>query len=159
MRGSITWIAVLLLGGALLAGCGGGGPSSSATTATSSSATTATGSSSTPTASTSTGASTATTAPTGTTGSTTTPTTPSGLAGASVTRAVEACKHVIQGQSSLSADTKSKLEALCAEGASGNTAELKAAARKACEEIVNRYPTLAGEAKTRALEDCKASTK
>jgi NAD(P)H-hydrate repair Nnr-like enzyme with NAD(P)H-hydrate dehydratase domain len=132
IRRPVTWLAVLLLGGALLAGCG-------------SSSTTTSQSTSTPAATTA-GSSSGTTA------------TPGGAAAIATPQAVEACKHAIQAQQSLPASSKSKLEAVCARAATGDTAAVKQAAREVCEEVVNRSPVPAF-AKEQAIAACKSRTK
>jgi hypothetical protein len=136
-RTPVTALAVLLLGGALLAGCGG-----SSTTTTQS--TTTAQSTSTPAA---------TTAPTNSTG--TTASTPSGPLIASP-QAVEACKHAIQAAPTLTAAAKAKLEGVCDKAAHGDQAAVKKAAREVCEEVINNSPIPGGASKDQALAACKS---
>ncbi|HWX51807.1 MAG TPA: hypothetical protein VNY34_00860 [Solirubrobacteraceae bacterium] len=141
IRRPASLLAVLVLGGALLAGCGGG----SSTTTT----TTTTGSTSTPAAP-ATGSTPQATTP-GSTPQTTTGAKP--LAGAS--QAIEACKHQIQSTRNLSASVRSKLESVCVKAASGDTAAVKQAGREVCEEVINTSRLPAGASKNKALAACR----
>jgi hypothetical protein len=102
-RGTVRSLAVAILLGALLAGCGG---SSSTTTSH------------------------------------------------SISQAVETCKREIQAATTLPASSKSKLEAVCAEAATGNTTAVKRAVREACEEAINRS-SLPTATKAAALVACR----
>ena len=79
----------------------------------------------------------------------TAPTTPKGAA------AVAACKQAIQAQTTLSSDDKTKLEGLCDKAANGNEAEIKAAAKAICEEVITKSAIPAGPAREQALQACK----
>jgi outer membrane murein-binding lipoprotein Lpp len=76
-------------------------------------------------------------------------TTPKGAA------AVAACKQAIQAQTTLTSDEKKKLEGLCDKAANGNEAEIKAAAKAICEEVINKSAIPAGPAREQALQACK----
>jgi hypothetical protein len=142
-------LAVALLSGALLAGCGSSGGSS-----------TSSGSStSTPVATT------ATTAPApstqASTGTASTPsTTPSTAAGAAsaagVAEYVAICKDIVQREPTLSAAVKSKVEGICAKAANGDEAGARAAAKEVCTEVINASP-IPTAAKEKALAECKAT--
>jgi NAD(P)H-hydrate repair Nnr-like enzyme with NAD(P)H-hydrate dehydratase domain len=132
IRRAVTSLAVAFLLGTLLAACG----SSSTTTGQSISVAPAS---------------------TGATGSTST-TAPSGAASAVTPQAVEACKHEIQAAPTLSEKSKSKLEAVCATAAAGNTTAVKKAVREVCEEAINKSP-LPAVAKEPALASCRSRTK
>jgi hypothetical protein len=136
IRRAVAWLAVPLLGGALLAGCGG-------------SSGTSTQSTSTPAATTTQG--------TGTSGSTGTSTSSGGSA-AAPQQAIDACKREIRAATTLSAKSKAKLESLCAKAASGNTPEVKSAVRAVCEEAVNNA-ALSKAAKEQGLAACRSQTK
>jgi hypothetical protein len=116
----------------LLAGCGGGSSTTTARTQP-----TSTPASSTP----------ATTSGTAST--------PSVKAPANIPQAVEACKQAIRAQQNLPATAKSKLEAVCAKAASGDTAAVKKAAREVCEEVIARTSVPAGVSKDQALAACR----
>lgn len=122
-----------LLLGVLLAGCGG---SSSTATPQSTSA---------PSSSSSATSSTSTTAPTSS-------------APLATAQAVETCKREIQAATTLTASSKSKLEAVCAKAAAGNTTAVKKAVREVCEEAITSSP-LPATAKEQALAACKSRTK
>lgn len=77
------------------------------------------------------------------------PTTPKGAA------AVAACKQAIQAQTTLSSDDKKKLEGLCDKAANGNEAEIKAAAKAICEEVITKSAIPAGPEREQALQACK----
>ena len=124
----VRWLALPLLLGVLLAGCGGSG---STTTGQSTSA---------PSSSSSATSSTSATAPLAT------------------AQAVETCKREIQAATTLTASSKSKLEAVCAKAAAGNTTAVKKAVREVCEEAINSSP-LPAAAKEQALAACKSRTK
>jgi predicted lipid-binding transport protein (Tim44 family) len=136
MRRHLTWLAMTLTSGVLLAGCGGGG---SSTTTSHSSSTPAT--------------STATPAPTSST-----PATGAGAAsGAAIQRAVAACKRTIQAEPSLSARAKSKLEAICGKAAKGDAAAVRKAAQEVCAEVINGSALPAGPERERAVAACKSA--
>jgi hypothetical protein len=118
------WLAVVLLCGVLVAGCG----SSSSSSTSSQAATT----SSTPAKTTS--------VPTGTTSQVT-------------QAAVAACRAGV-AHSAVSASVKAKLETICNEAASGNAGAAREAAKKACVEIVNSSPLPAGAGKEAAIAAC-----
>jgi hypothetical protein len=133
IRRPVRWLAVTLLLGALLAGCGG-----SASTSTGQS-TSAPSSSSSATSSTSTAA-------------------PSASGPSATAQAVETCKREIQAATTLTASSKSKLEAVCARAAAGDTTAVKKAVREVCEEAIKGSP-LPAAAKEQALAACKSRTK
>jgi hypothetical protein len=136
MRRHLTWLAMTLTTGALLAGCGGGGSSTTTSHSTSTPAT-----------------STAAPAPTSST-----PATGAGAAsGAAIQRAVAACKRTIQGEPSLSARAKSKLEAICGKAAKGDAAAVRKAAQEVCAEVINGSALPAGPERERAITACKSA--
>jgi hypothetical protein len=87
----------------------------------------------------------------------TTSSTPAGGTSTSpgIAAAVAACKSGIQGASSLSATSKSKLEAVCEKAAHGDKEAVSKAAREVCAEVVNSSPIPSGSAKEKALAACK----
>jgi hypothetical protein len=125
---SSKWLAVALVGGLFVAGCGSSSSSSSSTTSSSTPATTATKS----------------------TSSITVPT------GPGVAQAVAACKSVVQKAPTLSAATKAKIEGIC-EKAGTNPAAARTAAKEVCIEVVNASPIPSGSIKEKALAACKSS--
>jgi hypothetical protein len=144
-------LALTLLCGALIAGCGSSNSTSSATTSstpaqTSSAAASGQKASTTPTSP----ASTSSTAST----PSTTPAITGGTAGAAQYATV--CKSIIQHEPTLSGSLKGKLEGICAKAADGNLAAARAAAKQVCVEVINATPLPAAD-KAKALADCKAS--
>jgi hypothetical protein len=136
IRRSSAWLAVSLIGGVLLAGCGSSSTTTSATTsAPTSAATTPTSAATTPS-------------------STSTPTSPSIPTGAGVAQAVAICKSVIQREPQLSAAAKAKVEGICNKAASGDLAGARAAAKEVCVEVINASPIPAAS-KEQALAACK----
>jgi hypothetical protein len=135
IRRPVAWLALLLLAGALLAGCGSGSSTTTATTTTSQS--------------------TSTPAATAPAGGSTAPTTPSGTSAIASPQAVDACKQAIRSQKTLPPNAKSKLEAVCVKAANGDTAAVRKAAREVCEEVINRSPVPAGASKDQALAACR----
>jgi hypothetical protein len=135
-RRAVAWLAVPLLGAALLAGCGGG-------------STTTSQSSSTPAAT-----STAGTTSSGSTGTNTS----GGASPAATQQAIETCKHEVQRTTTLPASSKSKLEGVCEKAANGNTPEVRKAIREICEEAVNKA-SLPKFAKEQGLAACRSQTK
>ena len=137
IRRPFTWPAGVLLVAALLAGCGGGSSTSSTTTAATSQSTPAP----------------ATTTPAAATPATTTPT--GGTSAVATPQAIETCKRQIHSTQTLSANVKSKLEAVCVKAAHGDKAAVKQVGREVCEEIINRSPLPAGVTKDKALAACR----
>jgi hypothetical protein len=129
-----TWLVVALLGGVFVAGCGSS--SSSTSTSTSSSQSSQSG------------------APAAATTSSSSSTVPA-VASAAIAQAVAACKHGVQAASTLSASTRTKIEAICNKAASGDLNAAREAARQLCIELVNASPVPAGSAKEQALAACK----
>jgi ABC-type phosphate transport system substrate-binding protein len=125
-----TWLAVALLGGVLVAGCGSSSTSSS--TSTSQSTTTAA-------ATTSAGGSTV----------------PAVANNAAVQQAVAACKHGVQSASTLSSSAKAKIEGICNKAGNGDLNAATEAARELCVELVNASPLPASSAKEQAIAACK----
>jgi hypothetical protein len=131
MRRSMTWLTVVLAGGAVLVGCGGGGSSSTASSQTSSTpAATSTPSSSTPTTST-------------------------GAGGVSVQQALASCRSLVKRAATLPANLKIKVEGICNKAANGDVAGARAAAKEVCVEVINSYPIPSGTAKEQALAACR----
>jgi hypothetical protein len=149
----MTWmrsgrLAVVLLCGALLAGCGSGGSTTSGSTSTPAATTAAT----------STPASTTTSTPASSTPSTTTPTgaIPTPGSAAAVAEYAAICKTIIQRTPTLSASVKEKVEGICAKAAHGDLAGARQAAKEVCVEVINASPVPAA-AKEKALAECKAA--
>lgn len=118
------WLAVVLLSGVLVAGCGSS--SSSGTTST------------------------ASTSPTPTIS---TPASVSGANSQITQAAVAACRAGVT-HAAVSASVKAKLENICNEAAKGNVTAAREAAKKVCVEIVNSSPIPGGPAKEAALSAC-----
>jgi hypothetical protein len=140
MRTPLTWLIAALAGGALLAGCGGGSGSTASSQSSSTPATT----SSTPAA----------------TSSTPTATAPSGItkaqSAAIAQQAAAACRQAIQGQPSLSAAAKGKLEATCTKVGKGDTTAVHKAVQEICAEIVNGSALPPGPAREHAIAGCRS---
>jgi hypothetical protein len=142
------WLAVALLCGALLGGCGSSGSTTSSTTITTPAATSSSTSSS-PAAATTTTSS--------------TPNSPAaaaaaaaGISGAGVAEYVAVCKSIVQREPTLSASVKSKVEGICNKAASGNLAGARAAAKEVCVEVIKASPIPTTD-KEKALVACKTS--
>jgi hypothetical protein len=135
-RALLAWLAVPLLGGVLLAGCGGSSTSTSQSTSTPAATT--------PAATTNSGS-------TGTT-------TPSGVSAAATQQAIETCKKEVRTTTTLPASSKTKLEGVCEKAANGNTPEVRKAIKDICEEAVNKA-SLPQAAKEQGLAACRIQTK
>ena len=109
-----TLAVLATVGGALVAGCGGSSSSSSAPAATTNSSSAA------PTATSSSSASSS----------------GSVANNPEVQAAVAQCKASINSASTLSADSKTKLDGLCDEAAKGDPASLKKATAAVCQQVV-----------------------
>jgi hypothetical protein len=129
-----TWLAVALLGGVLVAGCGSSS-STSSSTSTSQSTTTAAAST--------------------TAGGTTVPAVANSPA---VQQAVAACKHGVQSASTLSSSAKAKIEGICDKAGKGDLNAAREAARELCVELVNSSPLPASSAKEQAIAACKTKS-
>lgn len=132
IRRSSAWLAVSLVGGVLLAGCGSSSTTTSATTSAPTSAATTPSSTSTPTS----------------------PSIPTGAGAAGVVQAVAICKSAIQRDPQLSAAVKAKVEGICNKAASGDLAGARAAVKEVCVEVINASPIPAAS-KEQALAACK----
>ena len=132
IRRSSAWLAVSLIGGVLLAGCGSSSTTTSATTSAPTSAATTPSSTSTPTS----------------------PSIPTGAGAAGVVQAVAICKSAIQRDPQLSAAVKAKVEGICNKAASGDLAGARAAVKEVCVEVINASPIPAAS-KEQALAACK----
>jgi hypothetical protein len=125
-------VAIVAVGGALLAGCGSSSSSSSSTSAapaaststSSSGGSTSTGAA----ASTSTGAAASTS--TGSSGGAAVADNPA------VKAAVAQCKTAINSAPQLSAASKSKLDGLCDKAASGKLTDLKSVTYEVCKQVI-----------------------
>jgi hypothetical protein len=104
------------------------------------------------------GGSATTTSQSTSTPSSTSTTATSGAASVATAQAVETCKREIQAATTLSASSKSKLEGLCAQAATGNSTAVKKAVREVCEEAINKS-SLPAVAKEQALAACRSRTK
>jgi hypothetical protein len=76
-----------------------------------------------------------------------------------VDTATESCKHGAQAIPTLSATTRTKIEAICDKAASGNVDATRKAAREVCEEIVKASPLPKGSAKRHAIAGCASAEK
>jgi hypothetical protein len=140
-RGFRGFFAVALIGGVIVAGCGGGGTTTTTNSTTSSAASTTT--------------STSKAAVTTTSSTTTTSASKTTTASPIVAAIVSACKSQIDAVPTLSASEKSRLDTICKDGASGNSAGAKAAGQQVCEDIV-KSALPAGTTQTEALAACKS---
>jgi hypothetical protein len=140
-------LAVALLCGALLAGCGSSGSSTTSGASSTTAPTTSSAAVSKPAA--------AATTPTV---STATPTAPSatGLSGAAVGQYVAICKSIVDREPTLAANVKSKVEGICNKAAHGDLAAARTAAKEVCVEVINASPIPSAD-KEKALAACKAS--
>jgi hypothetical protein len=123
-------VAIVAVGGALLAGCGSSSSSSSSSTSSAPAAntTTTTGSTSTGTASSSsTGASTSTGSAGGAAAVANNP---------AVKAAVAQCKTAINSAAQLSSASKAKLVGLCDKAASGKLNDLKSVTYEVCKQVI-----------------------
>jgi hypothetical protein len=148
----LSSLALTLLCGALIAGCGSsssntGSATTSSTPAQTSSATTS-----------SQKASTTPTSPASTSSTASTPSTTPAVTGGTggAAQYADICKSIIQHEPTLSGSLKGKLEGICAKAADGNLAAAQAAARQVCVEVINATPIPTAD-KAKALADCKAS--
>jgi hypothetical protein len=149
IRQRSKWLVVVVIGSVFIAGCGSSSSSSSTSSQSgSTAATTGTTTSSTP-------ASTGTTSSAPSTSSTPS-TIPNPASSAGLADAVAECRSVIKEAPTLSASTKTKVEAICNKAADGDLAGARAAAKEVCEEVINASPIPAGAVKERALAACKA---
>jgi len=140
IRTRTAWIPTALLCGVLVAGCGS---SSSTTTATTSS---------TPAASTQPAPAATTTATT--TGPTTPTTSAAGPAPSTAQLAAAVCKSTT-AKAKLPASLKAKVEEICHDYATGNSAKALQKGREVCAEAVEAIPGNSA-AKQTALEHCSA---
>jgi hypothetical protein len=141
-------LAISLLCGALLAGCGS---ASSPTTTSGSTASTAASTAATTASAPSTQASTATTSASP---ASTQNAPPGGTAAVAQYEAI--CKEVIARAPTLGAEVKSKVEGICTKAAHGDVAGARAAAKEVCVEVINASP-IPSTAKEKALAACKAT--
>lgn len=137
-------LAVALLCGALLAGCGSSSSTTSSTTPTATSTPASTAA-----------ATTASTSSTSTAGAAAAAGA-AGAAGAGVAEYVAICKSIVQREPTLSASVKSKVEGICNKAASGDLAGARAAAKEVCVEVINASPIPTAE-KEKAIAACKAT--
>jgi hypothetical protein len=149
----MTWmragrVAVVLLCGGLLAGCGSSGSTTSNTTSTPAAATTAATSTQASTESTQASSTPATSTPTGAI--------PAPGSAAAVAEYAAICKTLIQHTPTLSSSVKEKVEGICAKAAHGDLAGARQAAKEVCVEVVNASPVPAA-AKEKALAECKSA--
>jgi hypothetical protein len=107
-------VVVVVVGGAIVAGCGSSSSSSSTST---------------PSAPASVATSTSGSASTGSGGA-------SSSSNPGVAEAVAVCKATIGASTTLSADLKTKLQAICDKAASGDQTGVKQATAQVCQEIV-----------------------
>jgi hypothetical protein len=84
-------------------------------------------------------------------------TTPGGEpGGASVQQATQRCEQGVKSAPQLSSDTKSKLEAFCAEAAKGDEKAARDATKQVCEAIVKEKVS-SGPARQQALDSCEST--
>jgi hypothetical protein len=145
--GRFSKLAVTLLCGALMAGCGS---SNSSTTTSTAPAKTSSAAATTPT--------TASKSPTSTSTATTKPTQPAAgtVPGATAAEYATVCKSIITQEPTLEASLKSKLEGICSKAANGDLAGARAAAKQVCVEVIKSTPIPAAD-KEKALAACKES--
>lgn len=145
--GRFSKLAVTLLCGTLMAGCGSSNSSTTTSTPTTTPAKTSSASATTPTkaskSSTSTSTSTATTKPTQ-------PTAPTAA------EYGDLCKSIITHEPALEASLKIKLEGICSKAANGDLAGAREAAKQVCVEVIKSTPIPAAD-KEKALAACKES--
>lgn len=144
IEGRSSLVAVALLCGALVAGCGSSSSSTSGSTA------------STPVA---TSKAAPTPAPIATTSGTPTATSsasPGAVSVAGVAQYVAICKSLVEREPTLPANVKSKVEGICAKAAHGDLAGARTAAKEVCVEVITASPISASE-KAQALAACKTA--
>jgi hypothetical protein len=84
-------------------------------------------------------------------------TTPEGESGgANVQQATQRCEQGVQSAPQLSSDTKSKLEAFCAEAAKGDEKAARDATKQVCEAIVKENVS-SEAARQQALDSCEST--
>jgi hypothetical protein len=131
-------LALALLCGVLVAGCGSSGSTTSSSTTASTPATTTTAAKTTSTAANTT--------------STTATTTSSSAA---VADYVAVCKAIIARVPTLKASVKVKVEGICSKAASGDVAGARAAAKEVCVEVIDAS-SVSGVTKEKSLAACNA---
>ena len=149
----MTWtrsglVAVAMVCGALLTGCG----SSGSTTSNTSTPAATTAATSTPASSAS-----ASSTPTTSTPSTSTPASaiPTPGTAAAVAEYAAICKTIIEHTPTLSSSVKAKVEGICSKAAHGDVTGARQAAKEVCVEVINATPAPAD--KEKALAECKAT--
>jgi hypothetical protein len=148
--GRFTKLAVTLLCGALVAGCGSSNSSTTSSTPTTTPAKSSSAAATTPTTASksSTSKSTASTTPTQPTAGT--------VAGATAAEYATVCKSIITHEPTLESSLKSKLEGICSKAADGDLAGARAAAKQVCVEVIKSTPIPAAD-KEKALAACKGT--
>jgi len=131
LAGRVAWLIAMLIGAALIAGCGSSSSNSAATTPS-----------------------------TGSAPSSSTPSTPSSsstpaLTGAAREEAITACKSSIRSAKTLPSAAKAKLEGVCEKAANGDLNAVRNAAREICEEVAKNSGVPAGAAREAVLGACK----
>jgi polygalacturonase len=161
----IKRLGLLLAVSAVAGVLGGCGSTNTVTVTTGNLATTPTGATTTPTGATTTPATT-TPAATTPTGTTTTPATASGPTSAEIkaaeaanpalkaelAQAVASCKSSVNAAPTLNASDKSKLDSICAQAASGDTAGVQKATSEVCQQIIR--DSVPASAQAQALASC-----
>jgi hypothetical protein len=74
---------------------------------------------------------------------------------AAVQQAIDACKQSVNAAPQLSAETKSDLEGLCEEAASGDIEDVQEASEEVCVKVIEETVP-AGAAREQALSSCEA---
>jgi hypothetical protein len=147
--GRFSKLAVTLLCGALLAGCGSSNSSTTTSTAATTPAKTSSAAATTPTT-------TKSTASTATKASTPTQPTAGAAAGATAAEYATVCKSIITHEPTIESSLKSKLEGICSKAANGDLAGARTAAKQVCVEVIKSTPIPAAD-KEKALAACKES--
>jgi hypothetical protein len=162
----IKRLGLLLAVSAVAGVLGGCGSTKTVTVTTGNLATTPAGATTTPTGATTTPA---TTTPTGTTTTATGTTTPAASSGptsaeikaaeaanpalkAELAQAVASCKSSVNAAPTLNASDKAKLDSICAQAASGDTAGVQKATSEVCQQIIR--DSVPASAQAQALASC-----
>jgi len=146
--GRFSKLAVTLLCGALMAGCGSSNSSTTTSTATTTPAKTSSAAATTPTTAPKSSTSTASTTPTQPAAGT--------VPGATAAEYEDACKSIITHEPTIESSLKSKLEGICSKAANGDLAGARAAAKQVCVEVIKSTPIPAAD-KEKALAACKGT--
>jgi hypothetical protein len=148
--GRFLKLAVTLLCGALMAGCGSSNSSTTTSTATTPPAKTSSAAATTPTTQSK------SSTPAATTTSTPTQPTAGTVPGATAAEYATVCKSIITHEPTIESSLKSKLEGICSKAADGDLAGARAAAKQVCVEVIKSTPIPTAD-KEKALAACKGT--